>query len=146
IERVWKDAMTSAEKKALLDDLLQQEDAWKAMLEQEYYQHLQDKVVSLPAAHSERLLAQLHAKIDERQVRPEARVVRWKGWVKWAAAAAVAALVFTALFRYARPVQAGKEELAVVKSKDSLLLRTNEGTVNEDVQLPDGSVVTLAPG
>ena len=150
IESVWKDTMTTAEKKQFLASFLQEESVWKASLEKAFRQDVAMGLQYLPAERSEKVLAQLHAQIRTAQVpvlpEEKGRVVRFTTIMKWAVAAAVVALLFTGYYLFQQQKGPQQEAPTTAVASDKLRLQTNESAINRDIQLEDGSVITLAPG
>jgi transmembrane sensor len=150
-ERVWKEAMSVEEKKVLLESFLQDEKAWKASLEAEFRQDIAAGAIYLPAERSKYMLERLHAQLQvttaavaEDIMQPP--VKRLSAVMKWAVAAAVLALCFTGYYLYQQAGRGQQEQPVVVAAASKLSLESNSGTINRDVLLEDGSVITLAPG
>lgn len=150
-ERVWKETMSVEEKKALLESFLRDEGAWKAALEAEFRQDVATGATYLPAERSKYILDRLHAQLQvttaavaEDIKQPPVR--RLSAVMKWVVAAAVLALSFTGYYLYQQAGSGPQEQSIVAATTSKLLLESNQGAINRDVLLEDGSVITLAPG
>ncbi|MFT3825329.1 MAG: FecR family protein [Chitinophagaceae bacterium] len=153
ITRVWKDKLTSQEKKAFLEDFLLNEREWKAVLEDEYRQSLEEDLRPLPSARSEIVLQRLHAIIGEQDVPgtiqapvPVNKVMRMPLVLKWVAAAAVLIAVVTLFYQHNQRKQPTVVAGTETGPQAKLILQTNYTASNRQLQLEDGSVITLAPG
>lgn len=146
IEKVWKETMTAAAKKAFLADFLLHESAWKLTLEKEYYQHIKEATTNLSPARSAHILQQLHEQIlKTSNEQPGNRVVTIRPYIQWAAAAAIIAIIATTVW-LAMPTASKPTTVAKQTQRtDSLTLQQNNTADNKIITLQDGSQVTLSP-
>lgn len=145
IQKFWAGTATAADKQQLAALFGPDEDAWHERLEREFAAFPADATGPLSEGQSARVWARLRWHLAAEETAAPAR----RGWLRWAAAAAVLLAVGLAVLRLAyRP--AGPAPLAQaarpVAPTTELVRRTNTGRAPLRLPLPDGSVVTLQPG
>lgn len=140
IDRFWKNRMTDAEKQQFLADFLENEEAWKKMLESRYQESLEQEQQVLPEERAETVLQRIHAQIAVPAAAKKNAKVRWIRRVA-VAAALIAGIVI--MYDHLRP---SENDIPPASVANALLLRTNTGSVPQTMFLSDSSVVTLAPG
>lgn len=145
---VWNEQLTAAEKKQLLSTFLEQEAAWKALLETSFQEDVQQQRQYLSPERSANLLTQLHEKIGQEQVPVAgARLVRFPLIGKWIAAAAVVAAVGLTIYWFRpQPSHLPIAPVEIAATDGQLQTITNTTTTDSLIRLEDGSLVTLATG
>lgn len=151
IESVWKETMTVEDKKRFLETFLQEEAAWKATLEEAYYNDIASGAQYLPAERSEKILKQLHDRLQpagaDRLPQEQGKVVRFSFFRKWSAAAAVLLLLVAGYYFHLQ--QSGRPQSAIPSTggvASQLRLESNDSAGSRTIQLDDGSVIVLEPG
>lgn len=142
IARIWNNQMSREEKKAFLENLLQHEATWKALLEAEYKKELTEDAQHLSEDRVAIILQRMHETIGQS---PKNKTITLQPLFKWMVAAAVLVIMGTLFYQY--KMRRLTHAIAQTdKPKAMLTLQTNYTTANRQLQLEDGSIITLAPG
>lgn len=138
IERFWKNRMTDAEKQQFLADFLENEEAWKKVLESRYQESLEQEQEVMSEERAEAVLQRIHAQIAV----PAAGKGTTVRWIRRMAVAAALIAGIVIMYDRLRP----SRNIPPASTANALLLRTNTDSVPQTLLLSDSSVVTLAPG
>lgn len=153
IEKVWQETLTATEKVRFLEQLLQDETAWKKALQQEFDQDVTRAAKYLSADQSATLLQRLHEKMQVADLRtpPTAtgRTISLPRYLKWGlAAAAIAGCLF---LLYPQPPASRtntqiSQSVAATPAARQVQQYVNDQQRRQTITLEDGSAVILAKG
>ncbi|WP_295128773.1 FecR domain-containing protein [uncultured Chitinophaga sp.] len=145
LDQYWQQNTSEAARRELLDYLQQQEEEVKSLQEEEYNQHLQSPVKLLAEQRSKEILEKIHASIAITATPVRKKVFPIRSIARWTAAAM---LVLAAGFGYRLIHQPAQTPALtnITTATNELLWKRNKGNKLMELQLEDGSVVSLQPG
>lgn len=146
IDKLWSNEISIEEQHKLLESLRKDCAGLKSDLKNDYDLELSKVEKEITEKRFEHILARLHARMDDQETKPNAKIFPLYHWIKVVAALLIVALV-TVLY-FSRNHAPQQKELAgnhVQLKKEILRQPYNSGKSAMIINLSDGSRVTLQP-
>ncbi|MFD2287018.1 DUF4974 domain-containing protein [Pedobacter petrophilus] len=145
IDKFWTKEINPAEQRKLFELISKAPAELKMALQKDFEKDLSAQKEECTEKRFQDLLEKLHARIEEKELKPVVKTFPLYNWLKLVAALLV---VTIGLVFYSNWQQTSPKQSVTVKSAKTEILRQpyNSGKTAMKINLTDGSVVTLQPG
>ncbi|WP_406826344.1 FecR family protein [Pedobacter sp. KACC 23697] len=146
IDKLWSNEISVEEQHKLLESLGKDSAGLKSDLKTSYDLELSTGGKEITEKRFEHILARLHARMDDQEIKPIAKIFPLYHWLKMVAALLIVALITVLYFsRNHAPQQKQLADTDVEIEKVILRQPYNSGQNAMIINLSDGSQVTLQP-
>ncbi|MBB6238287.1 hypothetical protein HDC90_002919 [Pedobacter sp. AK013] len=146
IDKLWSNEISLEEQHKLLESLRKDSAGLKSDLKTDYDQEVSACEKEITEKRFEHILARLHARMDDHEVKPGTKIFSLYHWIKMVAALLIVALISVLYFnRNDAPQQKELADNHVQIKKEILRQPYNSGKSAIIINLSDGSQVTLQP-